>query len=92
MNRVPDGIPMQEYPPTVKIPPSNANKFLLQTSISQPIYMEYIFSTKKPSTSSSTYIRQRKRNWQQQQDEAPSVPLISDINRPVRIEIIYVDE
>ena len=37
MTRVHDGMPLQEYPTTVNIPPSNANKFLLQTDINQSI-------------------------------------------------------
>ena len=43
MTRVPDGMPLQEYPPNVNIPTTNANKFFLQTYINQAITVGYIF-------------------------------------------------
>ena len=92
MARVPDVIPLQEYPPTVNIPLSNANKLLLQTSINESRTVGYKFSSPQSSTSSSDYSRQRTWNQQHQQYKASVLPLISGIHRPSRISIIYLYE
>ena len=39
MTRVHDGMPLKDYPTTIIIPPSNSNKFLLQTDINQSIIL-----------------------------------------------------
>ena len=82
MTIVTDGIPLQEYLPTIKIPPSNYNKLLLQISINKGKTVRYKFYSQKSSRTSSTYGRQRTQNQQHQQYEVSSVPHIEGIHRP----------
>ena len=65
---------------------------MLQTYINQSITVGYKLSSQHSSTSSSDSRRQRKKNWQHQQDEAPGAPLVSCIHRPARRSRIYVYE
>ena len=67
MTIVPDVMPLQEYPPTVNIPPSNDKKLFLQTSTNQEITVGYIFSSHQLSTSRYDYSWIRTRNRQHQQ-------------------------
>ena len=92
MTRFPDGIPLQYYPPTINIPPSNAKKFLLQTDINKSITVGYKFSSRQLSTSTSTHGWKMMQNRQHQQYEAPGDPLVEVIHRPSRREIIDLDE
>ena len=57
MTRFSGGMLLQEYPPTFNIPPSNANKFLLQISINKAQNWGYTFSSQKPPRSSYNYIQ-----------------------------------
>ena len=57
MDIVPDGMTLQEYPPTVNTPSSNSNKFLLQIAINKTQTMGYTFSSHQLSRSSSTSVQ-----------------------------------
>ena len=65
---------------------------MLEIYTNQAITVVYKVSSHQSSTSSSDYNRQRKINWQHQQDEAPGVPLISGMHRPPIRARLYVDE
>ena len=92
MTRVPYGIPLQYYPPTVNIPPSKSNKLLSQISTNKAQTVGCKISSQKSSRSSSNYGCKITQNQQHQQDEAPGVPLIEGIHRSVRRLRIYLDE
>ena len=59
MTRVPYEKSLQDYPPTVNIPPSNYNKFSLQTAINHAITVEYKIFPQQSSTSNYNYSWQR---------------------------------
>ena len=92
MNRVLGVRLLQEWPTTVNIPPSNSNKFLLQTDIDQAITLGRKFSSQQRSKSSSTSSRKRTLNPQHKPDEATVVPPISSIHIPDRRARVDVDE
>ena len=47
ITKIPGRIPIQDYLPTVNIPPSNDSKFLLQISINEAVTVGYKFYLQK---------------------------------------------
>ena len=92
MSRVPDIIHLQEYPLTVNIPPSHANKFLLQIAINKAKAVGYIFSSNKWSSPSPSSGRIWTQSQKRQQDKASGVHLVAGIHIPPRRARTYVDE
>ena len=92
MSRVPDIIHLQEYPLTVNIPPSHANKFLLQIAINKAQNAGYNFSSQKLSRPSSSSGRIRTQNQQHQQDKASGLNLVAGIHIRSRRARKDVDE
>ena len=84
MSRVTDVIHLQEYPLTVNIPPSNANKFILKIAINKAQTVGYNFFPKKLSMPSPSSCWIRTQIQQHQQDKASGVHLVAGIHIPSR--------